>query len=81
MTLPLENLGDTIQSSMRPDAPVPRFPGNSLTASVLDLSLGAAPRLGDNHIATEHIALIDEPRAVDAEVLDRLGANSRQVRR
>jgi ATP-dependent Clp protease ATP-binding subunit ClpC len=51
--------------------------------NVLELSLRAALRLGDNHIGTEHIllALMDEPGASGAEVLVRLGADPRRIRR
>jgi ATP-dependent Clp protease ATP-binding subunit ClpC len=50
---------------------------------VLELSLREALQLGDNHIGTEHIllALLREGEGVAAQVLIRLGAELKRVRR
>jgi ATP-dependent Clp protease ATP-binding subunit ClpC len=55
------------------------LPLTGRAANVLELSLRAALRLGDNHVGTEHIllALMDEPGAAGGEVLVRLGGDPR----
>ena len=59
-----------------------RAPWTARARNVLELSLRAALRRGDNHIGPEHIllALIDEPGAAGAAVLIRLGADPGRIR-
>jgi ATP-dependent Clp protease ATP-binding subunit ClpC len=49
---------------------------------VLDLALGAARRLGDERVDTEHLllALASEPEGAAAEVLADLGVSQRELR-
>jgi len=49
---------------------------------VLDLALGAARRLGDDRVDTEHLllALASEPEGVAAQILADLGVSQRELR-
>ena len=49
---------------------------------VLDLALGAARRLGDDRVDTEHLllALASEPEGVAAQILAGLGVGQRELR-
>jgi ATP-dependent Clp protease ATP-binding subunit ClpA len=48
----------------------------------LDLALGAARRLGDDRVDTEHLllALASEPEGVAAQILADLGVSQRELR-
>jgi ATP-dependent Clp protease ATP-binding subunit ClpC len=83
--LSLEAIRQQAGQLTRPSPHAPkdgRPPWTARARNVLELSLRAALRRGDNHIGPEHIllALIDEPGAAGAGVLTRLGADPRRIR-
>jgi ATP-dependent Clp protease ATP-binding subunit ClpA len=64
-------------------APTGRLPFTPPAKQVLELSLGEAKALGHNHIGTEHLllGLLRQGKGAAVQVLDRLDADSAQVRR
>jgi len=66
-----------------PKPPRGHIPFTPRAKTVLELSLGEALRLGDNHIGAEHflLALIGEAEGGAADVLARLGADPIRIRR
>ena len=87
----LESLGVTLEAAREqvreiigPGSEAPRghIPFTPRAKKILELSLREALRLGSEVISTEHLllGLIDEGDGVGAQVLERLGAHSTEVR-